>query len=372
MRGKERWRGRGGSFFRAMSYPSMVMMMERSILVTKLRPPTEALFIIDPQNDFVTGSLKVTGAEEDMVRIAGYIKDNIDTIDHIVVSKDNHSLYHIGHPKFWMRKDGKATDNPPDFTALTLGEDNKITSKGVEYVPVNADTLVNPFKTTKRAVKTWVREYLKALQDKGRTHMIWPEHCIKETLGRDVDERVQDALNKWEDSRNRKVTIVEKGECDYAEMYSALKAEVECPWDERTHLNTGLLDSLWKYDTVSVCGEAKSHCVKATTEDMVEYFEDMRNKESCAGSGPTVVIYENAMSNVTGGESEGEKFIQDMRTKKRVQIKKIIKKMEPCQGPSVKDCLRWQADPNDCLGPCLASASDAAPLLPWNPRPLQL
>lgn len=59
------------------------------------------LFIIDPQVDFHTGSLKVPGAEEDSVRIAEMIKENMDSIDEIVISLDSHNRNHIAHAVFW-------------------------------------------------------------------------------------------------------------------------------------------------------------------------------------------------------------------------------------------------------------------------------
>lgn len=50
------------------------------------------LLIVDPQNDFITGSLAVEGAKEKMM----YLSDYIDSVeyDYIFITMDTHPLYH--------------------------------------------------------------------------------------------------------------------------------------------------------------------------------------------------------------------------------------------------------------------------------------
>ena len=61
------------------------------------------LFIIDPQIDFHTGSLKVPGAVDDAGRIAQMIIDNVQGIDNIIISMDSHHRNHIAHAVFWKQ-----------------------------------------------------------------------------------------------------------------------------------------------------------------------------------------------------------------------------------------------------------------------------
>ena len=53
------------------------------------------LLIVDPQNDFITGSLPVEGAEEKMRQLADYILENSNSYDHIYITMDTHPNNHM-------------------------------------------------------------------------------------------------------------------------------------------------------------------------------------------------------------------------------------------------------------------------------------
>lgn len=55
------------------------------------------LLIVDPQIDFITGSLPVPGAPEAMDALARYVKDHGHLYGHIHITCDRH---HIQHPSF--------------------------------------------------------------------------------------------------------------------------------------------------------------------------------------------------------------------------------------------------------------------------------
>lgn len=52
------------------------------------------LLIVDPQNDFITGSLAVEGAKEKMMKLAEYIKNSGHKYDAICITKDSHPKDH--------------------------------------------------------------------------------------------------------------------------------------------------------------------------------------------------------------------------------------------------------------------------------------
>lgn len=52
------------------------------------------LLIVDPQNDFITGSLAVEGAEEKMMKLAQHIKENGHKYDSIWITMDSHPKIH--------------------------------------------------------------------------------------------------------------------------------------------------------------------------------------------------------------------------------------------------------------------------------------
>ena len=66
------------------------------------------LLSIDPQVDFCspTGKLSVGGAEDDMGRLATFVKRCKGDIAEIIVTLDSHRTIHIAHPIWWVDSDG--------------------------------------------------------------------------------------------------------------------------------------------------------------------------------------------------------------------------------------------------------------------------
>ena len=53
------------------------------------------LLIVDPQNDFITGSLAVEGAKEKMMKLADYINSDHPSYDYICITLDSHPENHM-------------------------------------------------------------------------------------------------------------------------------------------------------------------------------------------------------------------------------------------------------------------------------------
>ena len=64
------------------------------------------LFIVDPEHDFIDGTLPVPGAADAMDKLADYVKENKDDYEAIVVSLDWHQR---GHCSFVGQQDYKGT-----------------------------------------------------------------------------------------------------------------------------------------------------------------------------------------------------------------------------------------------------------------------
>ncbi len=58
------------------------------------------LLIVDPQIDFINGSLPIPGAEEAMNALAEYVKTHGKEYDCIVVTSDRHSIHHTSFKEF--------------------------------------------------------------------------------------------------------------------------------------------------------------------------------------------------------------------------------------------------------------------------------
>ncbi len=263
------------------------------------------LLIIDPQNDFcdlpeeylpssagaaaqVAPALPVPGAHADMLRLADVINRGSNGLSGISVTLDSHHRIDVAHPTFWM--DGaKGPVNP--FTQITAAE----VVQG-KYSPRDAAALPR------------VMAYLDALETAGRYNlMVWPTHCEMGSWGHNVHADVRAAYNRWEESTLGIVNKISKGTNPYTEHYSAIQAEVPDADDDSTQMNYEFIDMLSSADQVYITGEAGSHCVKATTEHIVDNWDQSRLDK--------LVLVTDCMSSVTGFDEQYHNFIRDMRSR---------------------------------------------------------
>jgi nicotinamidase/pyrazinamidase len=258
--------------------------------------------LIDPQNDFCdlpadhlpvdpitrtprSPALPVTGAHDDMKRLAKLIQASSAGIAHITVTLDSHHRLDIAHPTFWREADGSSV---APFTQITAAQ-----VRAGRYQPRNPASLP-------RALT-----YLDELETRGRyTLMVWPIHCEIGTWGHNVHADLLAACNRWEEQQLAVVDMVGKGSNPWTEHYSAVQAEVPDASDPDTQLNRRLIETLDRADLIVVAGEASSHCVRATTEHVVA---------NLAGRIERVVLLTDCMSPVGGFEAEHDKFLVDMR-----------------------------------------------------------
>mmetsp|Transcript_9646 Transcript_9646/g.12517 ORF Transcript_9646/g.12517 Transcript_9646/m.12517 type:complete len:284 (-) Transcript_9646:399-1250(-) len=248
------------------------------------------LLLIDPQNDFHPGgSLAIADADKDAERISKLIKENLEKIDHIYVTLDSHQKYHIAHPLFWVNEQKV---HPTPFTTVT--------KKDVEN---------GKWKPTRAEHRIWGLHYVSELERKGNFALtIWPEHCLIGTPGHCVRGVIQEALQAWEDAKEKAVSYIVKGNNSKTEHYSAIKAEVIVPGEEDlTDLNRTLLDELSRHDKVLICGQASSHCVNFTVRDIADNWTDSSLKK--------LYVLRDAMSPVPGFEEAEMQFLKDMGKK---------------------------------------------------------
>ena len=257
------------------------------------------LLIIDPQNDFCdlppayvpsgcAPALPVPGAHADMLRVASIIERGVDGISGISVTIDSHHRIDVAHPAFWQDAAGKPV---APFTQIT-GAD---LAHGV-YSPRDPASLAR------------VTAYLQALETAGRyTLMVWPTHCEIGSWGNNVHADVRAAYNRWEEKTQRSAAKIIKGTNPWTEHYSAVQAEVPDDFDESTQLNRSFIATLSACDTVYIMGEAGSHCVKATTEHIVEQWDQAQLAR--------LVLVTDCMSPVAGFGAQYEAFVRSMQAR---------------------------------------------------------
>jgi len=275
--------------------------------MTTPRPQSLQLLIVDPQNDFCDidgATLPVAGADADMKRLAALVDQAGAAIADIVVTLDSHPVYAIERPAFWQQP----------------GADG---AEGVEGAPLPGSPVspVSPFTQIKAedvragrfaprdaALRDQVLAYLDALEASPKKYilMVWPTHCVVGTWGHNVHGELAAALGRWEATRLRTVETVLKGQNPMTEQYSAVRAEVPIASDPRTQTNRALVDRIVGFPGLTfIAGEASSHCVAATAEDL---FGEMSAERLSR-----IVLIEDAMSPVGGFEAGATAFVDRAR-----------------------------------------------------------
>jgi nicotinamidase-related amidase len=240
---------------------------------------TYDLLVIDPQNDFMDiagAALPVPGADADMSRLATWLDAHGDAVTSITITLDSHASVGVERTTFWQQADGTAV---APFTLVTAAD-----VQAGKYLP----------RQPARLAETLA--YLQALEAPGKRHLVvWPVHCVLGTWGHTIHQGLSDALARWEMRTGNICNKVLKGQNPMTEQYSAFRAEVPRADDGRTALNQHLLAQLATgADTLLVAGEASSHCVAASVEDMLGALPTGRLKQT--------VLLTDCMSPVTGFE----------------------------------------------------------------------
>jgi nicotinamidase/pyrazinamidase len=254
------------------------------------------LLIIDPQNDFcdlpadylpagAAPALPVPGAHADMLRVAGLIASGGAGWSGISITLDAHHRIDVAHPAFWMTGAGAAV---APFTVIAA-----------------ADLAAGSFRPRDAHALPRVTVYLQALEAAGRYElMVWPTHCEIGTWGQNVHAAVRAAYNRWEETTLTSVTKLNKGSNPWTEHYSAIQAEVPDADDDSTQMNTAFVRMLAQSDKVYITGEAGSHCVRATTEHIVQNWDPAQLSK--------LVLVTDCMSPVTGFDAQYQEFIRAM------------------------------------------------------------
>ncbi len=214
-------------------------------------------FGIDAQVGFCTpgASLFVPGAVEDTDRAIRFIYQNLDKITALHFSMDTHRVFQIFHPAFWIDAHGK---HPGPFTPISH-EDVK-TGKW------------QPISHPKEAL-----EYTKKLETSGKyTLNVWPYHTLLGGLSHALVPALMEASIFHAVARRHQTHFETKGTHAMTENYSVLSPEVqELGGKAVGGFNTAFFRMLMEYDRIYVYGQAKSHCVLSTLNDMRDHIRSV-------------------------------------------------------------------------------------------------
>jgi nicotinamidase-related amidase len=229
-----------------------------------------ALLLVDVQNTFClpefelfVGGRSGRGAIEDCERIAAFLYRHLDRITQVVVTLDTHTAAQIFHPLFWVDAAGR---HPAPHTVITLAD-----VEGGRW-RVNPDLAPAVAPRAGFDVAAWGRHYARRLAEGGKYPLVvWPYHSMVGGIGHALVSAVEEAVFFHAIARQSPTRVEVKGQNPLTEHYSVLRPEVMedesgTPVDSK---NRALVDHLLSFDSVVVAGEAKSHCVEWTVEDLL-------------------------------------------------------------------------------------------------------
>lgn len=252
------------------------------------------LLAIDVQNDFMenVGSLPVAGSRGDVERLTRWMYRNLPKLTQVMCSLDTHSVNQIFHASWWTDDQG---NHPQPFATISY-----------------ADVLTGKWKAT-GGDKDRSLEYLKNLEQGGKKQLcIWAYHCLTGTRGAELESEFAKMLYFHSASRQTVPLLISKGEDPYSEMYGIIEAE----YNPKNEVNKAVLDTIEQFDEIYVAGEASSHCVLASVQQIMEYFSDRPDITS------RITLLEDCMSSIAGFEEVTQTDFQELRDKYGMQIKK--------------------------------------------------
>ena len=207
------------------------------------------LLIIDPQVDFISGSLPVETAEECMKRLSCSIDESPKRFSDILVTLDSHLPGHLSFRSSWIVKSWEDERDITEITPEMIGQTVK-----PKYSFLNSED---------------ISEYLSRLPEKRLD--LWPDHCVIGTPGHSIWPRLKESLDGWSRKSKKPWEILMKGNRPDREMYSAIlcDGEVFHGLSCTPGIDSNLIES---YDTIYIAGIAKDFCVAATVRDLIERF----------------------------------------------------------------------------------------------------
>ena len=228
-----------------------------------------SLLVVDAQNTFCTPGFELfvagrsgTGALEDSRRLCSFLYRNLGAITQTVVTLDTHQAYQIFHAPFLVDGDGR---HPDPFTLVTPEDVGSgrwhVDPDAAEVMGIGGD----------RAAEH-LRVYVDALAAGGKYDLtVWPFHAMLGGIGHALVSEIEEALFFHAIARRSQTRFEIKGWRPLTEHYSVLGPDVlhGAHGEELGERNTALVEELVRYDAVIVAGQAKSHCVAWTVEDVL-------------------------------------------------------------------------------------------------------
>jgi nicotinamidase-related amidase len=229
------------------------------------------LLAVDVQNTFCIPDFELFvagrsghGAVDDGRRLSEFVYRNLGSISQILPSLDTHHAMQVFHAIWLVDEQG---NHPTPFT-LVSAED--VATGRWKVNPAVAEALGIDAGYAERHLA----HYTRRLAEGGKYDLtIWPYHAMLGGIGHALVSAVEEAVFFHGIARYSNPEFQIKGAEPLTEHYSMLGPEVtEGPDGERLgEKNVELVQKLLGFDAVVVAGQAKSHCLAWTIDDLLQH-----------------------------------------------------------------------------------------------------
>lgn len=233
-----------------------------------------ALILIDVQNTFCLPDFELfvagrtgKGAVEDTLRLCEFIYHNLGAITTIQATMDTHQAVQVFHALYLIDEHGA---HPAPLTVVSHAD---IADGRWKFNPAIAPSLgISPEEGQRQLL-----HYTRQLKERGKYDLtIWPYHAMLGGIGHAIVSAVEEAIFFHTLARSSQPAFVIKGQLTNTESYSAIGPEVLTGPDGEllAEKNESFLEIVSSYDRVIIAGQAKSHCVAWTIEDLLSQIRD--------------------------------------------------------------------------------------------------
>lgn len=227
------------------------------------------LLCVDVQNTFCTPGFELfvagrsgNAAVEDNQRLCAFIYRNLHRIHRITPTMDTHQALQIFHGLFLVNE---AEEHPAPLTVVTE-EDVREGRWRVSPAVCSALGISEDYS------RDYLLGYTRKLRETGKYDLtIWPYHAMLGGIGHALASAVEEAVFFHAIARASQPRFEVKGGNPLTEHYSVLHPEVLTGPDGEpiAEKNAPLIRTLLEFDAVIIAGQAKSHCVAWTVNDLL-------------------------------------------------------------------------------------------------------
>ena len=228
------------------------------------------LVAVDVQNTFCipgyelyVGGRSGTGAVDDNRRLCEFMYRNVGLITEICPTMDTHQAMQIFHAIYLVNDKG---EHPPPFTLVSVED----VEKGAwRFNPALSHSLRVDAEYGQRQLIHYASELKKSNK---YDLTVWPYHAMLGGIGHALVPSLEEAIFFHGMARYSQPDFHVKGDNPFTEHYSVIGPEVlEGPEGKPiAGKSDKFFRKLVEFDAVLIAGQAKSHCVAWTIDDLLD------------------------------------------------------------------------------------------------------